>query len=458
MGLTGEFISFLSEIDFKELPERVIEQTKYLLLDYLGVALGGSRSESALPVYRMIQRLSADGLGTVIGQSLKALPGYAALANGTAAHSLELDDTHQAGSLHPGVVVFSAAIAASEAAAHQVDGRQFITAVVAGYEAAARLSMAVQPKHHYLRGFHPTATCGVFGAAVTAARLWGLSREQTLSAFGIAGSMSAGSMEFLAEGAWTKRLHPGLAAQNGLQAMLLAAEGFRGPATIIEGRDGFLNSYSAHPLPELVGQELGRTFEILRTAVKPHACCRYKQAGIDGIIELATQHEIEPEQIRRIETTVLEAGFPLVCEPQARKYHPSSVVDAQFSMPFGAAVAAIYRRASLSEYTQETLSSPQVRELMSKVVMVKDQTLEQGFPAEWPARVVIELNNGIRLEQTVRRPKGDPENPLTWEELRGKFRSLAGPVLPLSRLREIEQGVNSLEQKNDLRAIWQLLQ
>jgi 2-methylcitrate dehydratase PrpD len=153
MGLTGEFISFLSEIDFKELPERVIEQTKYLLLDYLGVALGGSRSESSLPVYRMIQRLSADGLGTVIGQSLKALPGYAALANGTAAHSLELDDTHQAGSLHPGVVVFSAAIAASEAAAHQVDGRRFITAVMAGHGRTAKIPLPPWiSSHRDLRG------------------------------------------------------------------------------------------------------------------------------------------------------------------------------------------------------------------------------------------------------------------------------------------------------------------
>ena len=163
---------------------------------------------------------------------------------------MELDDTHQAGSIHPGVVMFSTAIAMSEI--HPEIGiGQFVSAVVAGYEVATRLAMALQPKFHYELGFHPTATCGVFGAAVTAAKLLHLSEEQMLSAVGIAGSMAAGSLEFLAEGTWTKRLHPGLAAQNGILAAKLAAEGFRGPATILEGRDGFLSAYSRRPSPNL---------------------------------------------------------------------------------------------------------------------------------------------------------------------------------------------------------------
>src|SRR5262249_51924881 len=157
------------------------------------------------------------------------------------------------------------------------------TAVVAGYEATARLAMALQPKEHYALGFHPTQTCGVFGAAITSSKLLGLTAEQTLFAVGIAGSMAAGSMEYLAEGAWTKRIQPGLAARNGIEAAMLAAEGFTGPRHMFEGRDGFLHGYSRKSVPERLTAGLGDSFEILHTAVKPHACCRYMQGPIDAI-------------------------------------------------------------------------------------------------------------------------------------------------------------------------------
>lgn len=456
IGATKELTHFLHHFDYEQLPEQVVERVKYLLLDYMGVALGGSRSESSQPVYQMIDRMGSTGPCTLIGQSICAPPGLAALANGTAAHSLELDDTHQAGSIHLGVVMFSTAIAASEAR-REVGGKLFIASAVAGYEAAARLAMALQPKQHYLRGFHPTATCGVFGAAVTSSKLFGLDVEQMLSALGIAGSMASGSMEFLAEGSWTKRLHAGLAAQNGLQAAMLAAEGFQGPGTIIEGRDGFLWSYSDSPSPDFVTRGLGCSFEVSRTSVKPHACCRYMQAPIDGIIELATEHRIRPDQVRRIEVAVLEAGFPLVCEPEERKYHPQSVVDAQFSMPFGAAVALIQRRASLSEFTEENLKCAHVRDLMKRVSMVKDVAIEKNYPVEWPSRVVIELQGGERLEKFIRHPKGDPENPFSWDELSDKFRELAKPVLPPERCEEIERKVRMLEGSKNLSDIWGLL-
>src|SRR3974390_3344308 len=164
--------------------------------------------------------------------------------------------------------------------------------------------MALQPKYHYELGFHPTSTCGVFGAAVTAAKLLRVSEEQMLSAVGVAGSMAAGSLEFLAEGTWTKRLHPGLAAQNGILAAKLTAQGFLGPGTILEGRDGFLRCYSKKPRPELVTRGLGKTFEIVRTSIKPHACCRYMQSSIDALIELANTHDIRPEGIKRVDVAV----------------------------------------------------------------------------------------------------------------------------------------------------------
>jgi len=448
-------VGFCACLDLKEGDAEIHERARQLLLDYLGVAIAGSRTESAKAVCRMLAASAPPGPSTVIGTGLQISPEYAALANGTAAHSIELDDTHQAGSIHLGVVMFSTAISLSQSQP-DTDVGQFVSAVVAGYEVAARLAMALQPKHHYELGFHPTATCGVFGATVTAAKLLRLSEEQMLSAGGIAGSMAAGSLEFLANGTWTKRLHPGLAAQNGILAAKLAAAGFRGPSTIIEGRDGFLSAYSRNSKPELVTQNLGRDFAILHTSVKPHACCRYMQAPIDVLIELATTHDIHPEQVERVEVAVLEAGWPLVCEPRQRKYSPINIVDAQFSMPFGAAVALMYRKAGLDQFTEENFRSPEICSVMSKVVLTKDTRIEENFPAEWPARVEVQLKNGTRLEKYIRFPKGDPENPLSWPELTAKFSSLATHVIPEDRCSQIIDSVGALGPSSVLGDIWSL--
>jgi len=453
--LTRTLAHYCHALNSQQLGTQESEQVKHLLLDYLGVTIRGSQTESSRPVHQMLLRWPAPGRCSVLGTTATTSPEEAALANGTAAHSLELDDTHRAGSIHLGVVMFSTAIALSEALP-AVRSDSFFPAVVAGYEVAARLGRALQPKFHYELGFHPTATCGVFGAAVTAGKLLGLTEEQMIWAMGIAGSMAAGSLEFLAEGAWTKRLHPGVAAKNGILAAKLAAEGFRGPTTILEGRDGFLAADSRESKPELVLQDLGKTFEILRTSIKPHACCRYMQAPIDGLIDLAVAHDLRPEHVERVEVAVLEAGWPLVCEPGERKYTPTNTVDAQFSMPFGAALALTFRAANLEQFAAYNFNSPQLRRLMAKVVMTKDIRIEKNFPQEWPALVLVRLTNGQQFEKHVQFPKGDPENPLNWDELSAKFYSLAEAVLPKSRCQQLNAAVRDINSSTDLHDVWKL--
>jgi 2-methylcitrate dehydratase PrpD len=441
---TRELAEFLHSLEPRNLPAMVLDRARYFLLDYLSVAIRGSQEESARCVQRMIGRMGATGCARVIGTQIRTLPGFAALANGTASHGIEQDDTHGGGSIHLGTTMYSVALALADTLP-ETPLDSFLAAVIAGYEAAARIAMAVQPKEHYALGFHPTQTCGVFGAAVTASKLLGLTADQTLSAVGIAGSMSAGSMEFLAEGAWTKRIHPGLAAQNGIQAALLAAEGFTAPRHILEGRDGFLQGYSRHPIPEQLTDGLGESYEILHTAVKPHACCRYMQGPIDAILQLMREHSIDAGQIQSIEVAILEAGWGIIAEPKEKKYHPESIVDAQFSMPFGAAVAVLCGAAGLDQFTVEQIRSEPLRRMMGKVVLVKDIRLEKTFPREWPARVVISLAGGEKYEQFVRYPKGDPENPLTWGEMAIKFRALAGRVLPACRCDQIIEQVSTLK-------------
>ena len=451
--LTQHLAAFCTRLDYDRLPAEVVDRAKYFFLDYLGVAVRGSLSDSSQPLYRLAGSLASTGQGTVLGRAEKASFPYAALANGTSAHSLELDDTHQAGSIHLGVSVFSAALAVAEQVG--ASGRDFLTASVVGFEVAARLAMALKPTEHYARGFHPTATCGTFGAAASAAKLLGLSEAQLLSALGIAGSQSAGSMEFLAEGAWTKRLHPGWAAFSGVHAALLAKEGFIGPRTILEGRDGFLKAYGVRPEPSKISAGLGEDFQILRTAVKPHACCRYTQAPIDAVLSIVQEHDVQPEQVERVTIGMLETGIPVICEPAERKYGPTNVVEAQFSLPFGVAVAVVKRRAGLDEFSEVMLEDAAIGALMSKVGYERDPELEKNYPKEWPAWARVSLTNGQEVSAQVRFPKGDPENPLSWDELRVKYADLVSAVWADSRAAWACEAVRTLEDESDLRNVTQ---
>ena len=261
-----------------------------------------------------------------------------------------MDDTHSGGSIHLGATMYSAALALAETLPETSSDR-FLAAVVAGYEAAARIAMAVQPKEHYALGFHPTPTCGVFGAAVTSAKLLGLTADQMLAAVGIAGSMAAGS-HGVSRRRRLDQANPSRARRTERHSGRAArGRGLHGPLHILEGRDGFLHGYSRDPIADRLTAGLGESFEILHTAVKPHACCRYMQGPIDAILAIMREQNLDAGQIQRIEVAVLEAGWGIVAEPRAKKYHPESVVDAQFSMPFGAAVAVIDGAAGLDQFT-----------------------------------------------------------------------------------------------------------
>ena len=387
--------------------------------------------------------------GVIIGTKERAPYVYSALANGTSSHAIEMDDVNNEASLHPGVVVFPAALATSEMV--EATGKKFIEAVVLGYEVMIRLGKALGPENSYKRGFHPTGTCGPFGSSVAASKILGLGEKGLLSALGIAGSQAAGSMEYLAQGAWTKRFHAGWAAHSGMIAAQLARKGFRGPTSIIEGRDGFLHAYSNGADASKVLEGIGSGFEILRTSVKPHACCRYMQPPIDGVLKIVRENDLQPDQIQRVRLGLLRAGAPLIAEPIENKYRPQSIVDAQFSMPFGAAVAVLYRKAGLGEFHLSKINSEEVNRMMRQVECVVDPDLDKTFPKQWCATAEILTKDGKRYFIKIEYPKGDPENPLSWEEMVEKFYSLTGRLMGRERRLKIVDQVRSLETIRDLK-------
>ena len=457
MQITQEAVKRCRAIQFPGLSSEEIDWVKYLLMDFIAVAARGSLYESGIQAQQCARLLckNPETAFPIIGTEFRAEPSLAALAVGTAAHSLELDDVTNVASLHAGVTIFPAALAAS--AFGKGSTRDFFEAVIAGYELTCRLGMAINPAEHYRRGFHPTGTCGAFGAALAAGKMLGADEKQQIYALGIAGSQASGSMEFLSEGAFTKRFNAGWAAHSGVIAAVLASQGFIGPRTSIEGRYGFLNAYSPSPLPDKLTEAWGNPYIITRTSIKPHACCRYKQGPIDGILKIMDENGLQPEDIERIVLGILEAGFLLVAEPDDAKKNPQSVVEAQFSMPFGAAVAAVYGKAALNEYTLEKMQDPKVNELMKKVDCIKDPEIETNFPEKWPASVRITSRQGKRYYTRVDYPKGDPENPLTWDELEQKFHELTSPVFRKEKRENIIEIIHKLEKEKDLDTLVQLL-
>jgi 2-methylcitrate dehydratase PrpD len=378
------------------------------------------------------------------------------MANAAAAHAIEFDDTHNAASLHPGVVIFPASTAAALIA--DADDATFMLGVVVGYETMCRIGRAINPSSHYQRHFHPTGTVGHFGAAASAARILGLGPETTTAALGIAATMAAGSMEFLVDGAWTKRIHPALAARNGIEAALLASEGFVAPADGIGGPRGFLASYSANPNPDLVLAGFGEMpLEVRSTSIKAHTCCRYNQGPIDAILELRGAHNLSADDVTHVKVGMVATGLDIVWDPPAAKRRPHSVVDAQFSMPFAAAVAIAHGRAALQEYSDSQLADPRILRLMDATECVHDAELDRTFPRMWRAWAEVETKDGRTVRTTVDYPKGDPENAFTPRELRAKFASLAEPAYGADGADLIAAAADKIPDPGSLSALLALL-
>jgi 2-methylcitrate dehydratase PrpD len=334
------------------------------------------------------------------------------------------------------------------------DGKAVIAAVVAGYEVQIRLALALDPAAHYDRGFHPTATCGAFGAAAAAGRVLQLDAEGYANAFGIVLSMSSGSMQFLVNGAWTKRSHVGHAAMCGLVAATLAREGYQGAAEAIEGKWGFLHAYAPAADPAKAVDGLGRRWETMKIAVKPYPSCRYTHAAVDGVLALAREHGIQAGDVEEVTVGLPEAGWKITGDPEPAKQSPKSVVDGQFSMAFCAAVALRSGGLAWDDYARH-LGDPGTLALCKKVYTRADPKAQADFPTEMSASLQIRTSRGA-FETYVRIPKGEPANFLSAAELRAKFDGLTGPYLSARRRDELANALLALEQARDMGPVLRL--
>ncbi|MBS0641915.1 MAG: MmgE/PrpD family protein, partial [Proteobacteria bacterium] len=345
-------------------------------------------------------------------QGVRTDAAVAALANGALVNAADFDDTHKRALLHTGSVVVPAALALAEE--RGLSGQAVITAVVAGYEAAVRVGMAVMPTHY--RFWHSTATNGTFGGAATAASALGLDANGARMALGFAGTQAAGLNTFFTSGDLTKSLHPGKAAFNGILSARLAEVGGTSPPTMLENEKGYVAAFTLEPNLAALTNGLGTEWEILQNGFKFFPSILASHAPIQATLAAVTQHDLRAEDIASI---VNETYNTVKSHFSAKQV--TTAMGARVSVPYCCAVAALDRKVGQAQFTQERVMRDDVQRLLANTEVVAVPELDKLYPAKFPARVTVTMKDGRRFTEMRDFPKGDPQDPLTPEEIEAKF-------------------------------------
>jgi len=337
---------------------------------------------------------------------------------------------------------------------------------VAGYEVACRVGEALLGTQ-YLEGFHPTGTCGVFGSAAAAAKILNLSAKEIVWAFGIAGTQASGLEEWKTDGSWTKRMHPGKAAQSGILAALLARKGYTGPSTVFEGKYGFLNAFSFERTYDAgkITKDLGEVFMGHETAFKPYPCCRFLHQVIDGVLDIVRQNNLMPNEIGEVRIKTFKVGIDTLMKPEERRYRPKTTVDAQFSIPFVVGAAIVRRQVTLSEFTEESIRNSKILEIASKVIGEEDAEYTKGYPERFPTSIEMRMKDQRVFSSYMDIPSGDPvkkeytEDPSRFNnDMIMKFLQIVSNIPSFSdRGKEIVARVQGIDGAKDISELMQLL-
>ena len=444
LGLTGAGI-----------PAPVTAKAAVLMLDTLGSCLASSREDFGRAVLDSAERLGGPQESTLIGTKAKAGAASAALANATLAHGLDFDDTREDAIVHTGCVAVTTALAVGEAVG--ASGRAVLEAMIAGVEVMCRVGLAVPGRFH-ARHFHPTSLTGSFAAAAVAGKLYHLNEDQLVHAFGICGSQAGGIIEYLADGSWTKRLHPGWAAHAGVAAVILARAGFTGPETVFEGTHGFYQAFaggSAEATVDALLDTLGHQWELEQLTLKPYPCGSIAQPYMDCALRLREKHQIRPEDIASVSCRTAQGPVPRLWEPLAAKHRPANGYAAKFSLPYLLAVMFVKGRASLAEFTDEAVRDPAVLEVAGKVGYELDPTID--YPRQFIGQVAVRLRDGRRLEESQDHPRGGPDSPMSRDEVEAKFRGNASLVVPDAQASRVISLVGDITSQSDVHALMRSL-
>ncbi|EIF28622.1 uncharacterized protein involved in propionate catabolism [Burkholderia sp. Ch1-1] len=446
--LSGQYARFGVGLQLRDVPHAVQTRAKHLILDAVGIALA-SRGYPYADVSFAAFSEFGNGSSPVIGYGRRLGLRDAAMMNGVLIHGLDFDDTHSRGVIHSTSSALSCVLALADRDA--VSGADLLAAYIVAMEVSTRVASAARGGFHDA-GFHPTGLVGAFGCAVAAARLLQLDEARVAHAQGIVLSMAAGSLEFLEDGAWTKRAHPGFAAASAITAATLAKHGFTGPRLAYEGRFGLYASHLGKPLDaadrEIASEGLGSSWQIDEVAIKPLPACHFTHAVADAAMALHREHRFSAESldsIRRMVARVPRGTVEIVCEPVDAKRKPVTAYDAQFSVPYIVATALLKGRFTLDELEPAALADPAVLALAARVDYEIDP--DTTFPRHYTGEVVVEHSDGSRVAHREAINRGCADRPVSNDDIVAKFYANAQRSVSRSAAEQIARAVLQLDER-----------
>lgn len=455
LTLSQRLSSFATGFELRQAPAEVITAAKLCVLDGIGIAFASNSFDFAQRTAAGIGAVAGAGDHVVIGRRERLPLRDAALLNGVLIHGLDFDDTH------PGSVVHATAsalpVVLAEGRRQRVTGAHALAAYLLAVEADARIGLHAGGWWQKA-GFHPTGVVGVFGAALAAGHLQRQDARSLTCGQGLALSMASGSMEFLEDGSWTKRLHPGWAAASGITAASLAAHGFESPRKTFEGRFGLYNSYLGGRMPAVASDMLaglGARWEMRNVAIKPYPVCHFNHACGDAALALQAEHGFAAADVVSITARIHRNQMPVVCEPAAAKRRPQSEYDAKFSLPYFIATCLVRGRFGLQELEPASLADRSILALCARVSCEHDE--HSAFPDYFSGQVEILLADGRRLERRERVNRGADARPLSRADIEAKFFANAARVVPMAQAEAVMDLVMGLDRAAGLDALCEAL-
>lgn len=437
---------FLVNLDEKDLTKELKQRAKELMLDSVGTALAASKEQSVIKAVRMFESFpTSNQKAQIWGHNSFVNADYAAMCNGIAAHALDYDDTHTEAILHASAILTPLCL--SYGFTLTKDANKLLKAFILGWEIAARIGIASKGTFHK-RGFHTTAICGVFGSAVACGTMLDLNKEQMINALGFAGSFASGVNEFLSNGSNSKLLHIANAIKNGIFIAHFAKANLNAPLSIFEGRDNIFRTFGIEEECDKTRlcEKLGENYQVMQVSIKPYPSCHFSHGFIDCAIALRDEG-LKADDILDIECFVDEVPISFICDPIEAKYSPKTAYEAKFSMPFLMALAFMDGKIDLSSY--EKLKRKEVLEFAKKIRYTKAKS--SGFPKYFPGHLQAKLVSGKTIKKDVFINKGNPDNPLKFEEVQDKFLRNARFILSEKEALNILQKIMNFESQDDFK-------
>jgi 2-methylcitrate dehydratase PrpD len=457
MDAAVAFAKSMLSLRYEDIPAKTTDITKKIILDALGVSIAGSSALGTEAVIELAREWGGKKESTIIASAYRVPTISAALANGAMIRSRDYNETFDAGMTHPSVPVIPAAFAIAEKVG-KVNGKEFITAVTAAMDIHCRMALA--SVETTLSRWLPPQLNGFLAAAAVAGRLLGLTEEQMISAFGLAYAQTSGAWQSTTELVLARGLQGAFSSSSGVLAALMASKGITGARNSLEGEQGLYNLYhQGNYNREILVADLGKKFDSINNiSFKPYPCCRQAHPFIDAALHIVREHEIQPDQIDKVTVFVREHGQSL-CEPLDKCQSPSTITEAQRSIPYTTAVAIVKKNVVLSDFSENGFRNPEVLKIAHKVTPKFDPRLEKKG-IEGGIVEIITANGKKVYSKRVDFPKGDPQKPFTMEEHIAKFKDCAlwaAKPIPAEKVNHAIEILNNLEHSQDVEQVIRLV-